>query len=315
MKQIIAFCLVLPLGITTSFPSHADHRRGASGSCSATTQAARAACSYEGLDDYFVATGKCANELDRSDRSSCLLEARSELREHDGLCADQAEARDELCDALGEAPYDPSFEPEQFVDPLEIGKSVAANPWFPLIGGRTYVYEGSGETVRVTVTDEVKVIDGVRCLVVRDVVEVDGELEEDTLDWFAQDLDGNVWYCGEATAEYEDGFPTSTDGSFQADVDGARPGLIMKAAPAVGDVYRQEFDLGNAEDAAEVINLAGSAVAPAASCNGTCLVTAEFTSISPDALENKYYAPGIGFVLQINVEDGERLELVEIIEE
>jgi hypothetical protein len=176
------------------------------------------------------------------------------------------------------------------------------------------VYRSSDETVRVTVTNQVKIIDDVPCVVVRDVVEVDGELLEDTIDWFAQDVHGNVWYCGEATAEYEDGFPVNTGGSFQADVDGARPGLLMKAAPAVGDVYRQEFDLGNAEDAAEVVNLHGFAITPAASCRGDCLVTREFTPLSPGDEENKYYKPGIGMILTVNLETGERSKLVRIVD-
>jgi hypothetical protein len=125
---------------------------------------------------------------------------------------------------------------------------------------------------------------------------------------------GNVWYCGEATAEYEDGFPVNVHGSFQADVDGARPGLIMKAAPAVGNLYRQEFDLGNAEDVARVTDLHGSARTPAASCTKNCLVTEEFTPLKPDAIEDKYYMPGVGFMLTVDRATGERLELVKIID-
>src|SRR5262245_14921597 len=176
------------------------------------------------------------------------------------------------------------------------------------------VYKSRVENVRVRITNEVKVIDNVPCLVVHDTVYEDGEVTEDTIDWFAQDTQGNVWYCSEATADYVDGFPTATDRSFQADVDGARPGIIIKAVPVVGDVYRQEFDLGNAEDAAKVINLHGTATTKAASCAGTCLVTEETTPLEPGAIENKYYKPGVGFILQTSPGSNVRLELVQIID-
>jgi len=282
--------------------------------CSKTTTAAFNACLNEGYDDFWIGNGKCQNESERGEVFECLVDNRESIKEFVEECRAQREARDDLCDVLGQAPYDPVFEPEDFVNPDDIGGSIMPNPWFPLIVGRTLVYESPDEVVRVTVTDEIKIIDDIPCRVVRDVVKLDGEVLEDTLDWYAQDVFGNVWYCGEATAEYEDGFPVTTDGSFQADVDGARPGILMKAVPAVGDTNRQEFDLGNAEDAAEVVSLNGSANTPAASCSGDCLVTREFTPISPDVNENKYYKAGIGNILTIDLETGERSELVSVID-
>ena len=93
-------------------------------------------------------------------------------------------------------------------------------------------------------------------------------------------------------------------------MDGAKAGILMKAIPAVGSIYRQEFDLGNAEDMAQVLSRTGSATAPAASCRGTCLITKDFTPLSPDHIEHKYYAPGIGMILEVDPETGERLELI-----
>ena len=285
--------------------------------CSSTTSAAFAACLYEALDDFWIGNGKCQNESARDDRKECFADTRVSLRETTQECRAQRDARAELCDDLGEAPFDPPFDPENFVAWGVIDANGMWNPWMPLIPGRTLVYESADETVEVTVTSDTKYIGGVECRVVRDVVKgEDGELIEDTIDWFAQDIYGNVWYCGEATAEYEDGFPVNIDGSFQAGLDGAKAGLVMKAAPAVGDVYRQEFDLGNAEDAAEVMSLHGSSAATpqGASCVADCLVTREFTPLDPDANENKYYKPGIGVVLTIDLETGGRTELVEIID-
>ena len=135
---------------------------------------------------------------------------------------------------------------------------------------------------------------------------------EDTLDWYAQDKQGNVWYFGESTQELEDGRAVTVEGSWQAGVDGASPGIVMKAHPASGDVYRQEFLLGSAEDLAEVVSLAGSASVSAASCHGTCVVTHEFTPVEPELNERKYYAPNVGFILEVDLRTGDRSELVAI---
>jgi hypothetical protein len=309
MKTII---LSLALAMAFAGPSaSASHRNDRA--CSSTTNAAYTACVFEVLDDFWIETGKCKNFADAGERAECVAELRGVPREGQQECRAQRSARNDLCKVLGEAPYDPPFEPSMFVNPADIGGSVAPNPWYPLIAGQSRRYVSGDEVIVVTVTDEIQLISGVPCRVVRDTVTVGGELEEDTLDWFAQDVYGSVWYCGESTAEYEDGFPVTVDGSFKAGINGAKPGIIMKAAPAVGDAYRQEFDLGNAEDAATVISLTGSATSPAASCAGDCLVTEDTTPLDPDVLENKYYKPGVGVILEVKPETGERLELVEII--
>ena len=141
---------------------------------------------------------------------------------------------------------------------------------------------------------------------------IDGAVKEDTLDWFAQDKQGNVWYFGESTQEFEDGLPVSLEGSWRAGVDGALPGIVMKGNPAVTNLYRQEFLLGSAEDMAKVLSTSATAVTPAASCRGNCVLTHEFTPIEPDLNERKYYAPNVGFILEIDQATGDRLELVDI---
>src|SRR4051794_25382115 len=77
------------------------------------------------------------------------------------------------------------------------------NPWFPLRPGTTFVYEGTKDGEHavdvVTVTDDVKVIQGVRCVVVLDRLYAGGHLAERTRDWYAQDAEGTVRYYGEAT--------------------------------------------------------------------------------------------------------------------
>ncbi len=132
------------------------------------------------------------------------------------------------------------------------------NPFFPLPVGARWVYEGQGEegTKRVVIEvlpDTHKVV-GVDTVVVRDTVTIDGALFEDTSDWYAQDRAGNVWYFGEAV-KYEDGRPVADEGSWTAGVDGARPGILMKAGPRVGDRSDQEYFDGRAMAAAEVLSV------------------------------------------------------------
>ena len=139
-----------------------------------------------------------------------------------------------------------------FVDPLEIGKSVRPNPFFPLVPGSQWIYASPLETVTVDVLGKSERIAGVPCTVVHDVVKHNGQTIEDTLDWFAQNIDGSVWYCGEQSEELLNGRVVDIGGSWRAGTDEARPGIIMQAVPHVGDTYRQEFALGEAEDAATI---------------------------------------------------------------
>lgn len=190
------------------------------------------------------------------------------------------------------------------------------NQYFPLIPGTKFIYEGETEdgTERneVYVTDQIKEILDIPCIVVRDRVWVDDELIEETFDWYAQDKDGNVWYFGEDSKEYEDGELESREGSWEAGVDGAKPGIIMEANPQVGDSYRQEYYEDEAEDMGEVLSL-NESVSVTYGSYENCLKTKDFTPLEPDVIEHKYYAPGVGFVLEIMVEGGsERIELVEI---
>jgi len=152
---------------------------------------------------------------------------------------------------------------------------------------------------------------GVTCVEVRDTVKHDGVLTEDTLDWFAQDRDGNVWYFGENTHELVDGLISTIDGTFMAGVDGAKAGIVMKAHPMVADFYRQEFSLDNAEDLAEVVSLTESVTVPAGSYS-PCLKTRETSPLETDLLEFKYYAPNVGNILTVDAKTGETTALVQI---
>ncbi|HET9203575.1 MAG TPA: hypothetical protein VFP67_10610 [Acidimicrobiia bacterium] len=191
------------------------------------------------------------------------------------------------------------------------------NPYWPMDPGSQWVYrevdeEGSTLEVVVTVTTETKEIaNGVMARVVRDTVTQDGELLEDTFDWYAQDSAGAIWYLGEDTAEFEDGEITSTAGSFEAGVDGALPGIIMPAEPAAGMRYRQEYHEGEAEDNGEILSIQEQAEAPAGHYEDAIL-TKDTITIEPDVLEYKLYARGVGPVLVFGVSGGGgREELIE----
>lgn len=191
--------------------------------------------------------------------------------------------------------YQPNIDPADFVETID-------NPYMPLTPGSEWVYEGVGdegemERIEVTVTEECRDVMGVSTLVVRDTEYVEGELVEDTYDWFAQDRDGNVWYFGEDTAEYEDGEVVTTEGSWEAGVDGALPGIVMLADPSVGDAYRQEYYAGEAEDMCEVLEVGATHSIGLGDCTDV-LVTEDWTPLEPEVVENKYYAPGVGMIAE-----------------
>ena len=176
-----------------------------------------------------------------------------------------------------------------------------SNPWLGLYPGRTLRYEGDTpdghEVIIVEVTGETKTILGVVTTVVRDRVYLDGELVEDTFDWFAQDIDGNVWYFGEDVKDYENGVLISTDGSWEAGVDGAEPGIAMLASPFKGAVYQQERAVDVAEDMAKVLSLTEE-VEVAYGAFTDVVETQEWSHLAPAPREHKFYAEGVGLVLE-----------------
>ena len=135
---------------------------------------------------------------------------------------------------------------------------------------------------------------GVKCVVVHDTVTLDGKMVEDTLDWYAQDKQGAVWYFGEATKEFKSGGRTSTEGSWEGGVKGAQPGIVMPAAPKPGDPYRQEFLSGEAEDMGQVVTTNETVTVPAGTYKN-CVKTKDWSMLESGS-EFKWYAKGIGFV-------------------
>lgn len=203
------------------------------------------------------------------------------------------------------------------LDPADFTADITHEYW-PMRPGTRWTYrevdeEGHVLTVTITVSTETKrIANGVTARVVRDTVTEDGELVEDTFDWYAQDDEGTVWYLGEDTAEFEDGQVSSRAGSFEAGVGGALPGVFLPGEPADGLAYRQEYYAGEAEDNGEILSTDEMADVPAGHYDDV-LLTKDTITIEPDVLEYKLYAPGVGPVLVFGVSGGGgREELVEM---
>jgi hypothetical protein len=204
------------------------------------------------------------------------------------------------------------YELPQGSDPVELDPADFVpeidNAYWPMAPGSKWVYretdaEGTEQRVEVTVTDRRKKILSIEATVVHDQVTEDGELVEDTMDWYAQDKWGGLWYLGEDTTEFENGKPVSKEGSWEAGADGAQPGLIIPPDPEVGMKYRQEYYEGEAEDRGEILSLDEQAEVPFGRYENL-LQTKDTTPLEPDVVEHKYYAKGVGPVLVIAVSGG-----------
>ena len=338
---LMATLAVLVFGGVATSPAYAGgkHWGGANGKyCSQTARTMQQACYFDVVDDYNEGKANCINVVDDEERAECFAELQEEFAEERHSCREQKFARLDVCDAIGEERYaDPLKDPDiTFVDPDEIGTTWAPNPYVDLTPGHTYVLragEDFEETVVVHVTDEVREAEGadeeepVLCRVVVDAAMIfeqeEGEpgewlAEEVTDDYLAQDEAGIVYYCGEISRNYEDGYLANLDGSFFSGVEHAKAGVLIRAAPEVGHVDRQEYAIGEAEDVVEYLSLNAVPTEeeggqnpndPDFECsgmaNGDCLMTLDSAALEPESTEFKYYRKNIGFVLAVALEDGE----------
>lgn len=324
-RMITLLLLATALSSTTAYASNGKDDDNA---CEVTAKIMHQACRNDVRDDYLTTTANCINISSRSERRACFREARAVRAEERRFCREVEDAREEACEILGEDRYDPDplLDPGiEFIHPDQVPDIYAPNPFVSVVAGHTYVLkagEEGEETVVVHVTGDTREILGVECRVVVDVVVEESdegggvyeyEAVEVTDDWFAQDSFSNVYYCGEIARNFEDGVLRDLDGSFEAGLDFAKSGVIIRNAfPGLGIAHRQEFSLGEAED---IIQYLDDAAVPSDDeggdnelfpcAPGVCLKTFDFAALDPEATEFKYYKPGIGFVLAVAMEDGE----------
>jgi len=316
---IVLFCLVSGSAFAASSNS--------GGVCSQTANLIFRACGHSIEDDFFIASAKCINVSNPAKRADCFADAQASRSESRQLCEDQLAGRRDACKSLGEGRYDPDFRPALFDDPKNPTKP---NPYFPLKIGNRWEYRSATQTNTVEVVNETKLIAGVTCIVVRDLVTKAGNLAEATDDWYAHAKNGDTWYFGEEVKDFEsfDGDDpkrpelVSIDGRFKAGVNGDKPGIIFLASPTPGDVYVEEFSLGNAEDVTVILSTTyafGSnpeldqsvpqQLARRLCSSSDCVVTKNFSLLEPGVFARKYYARGIGVFLEVESE-GEVVQLV-----
>lgn len=200
--------------------------------------------------------------------------------------------------------------PSDFVSKID-------NQWFPLTPGTVFKYTGIKDSKPavdiLTVTHRKAAIEGIKTTVLTDKLYLSRKLAERTVDWYAQDKSGNVWYLGEKTATLDaHGKVLSTDGTWKAGVHGARAGIFIPGHPVVGQQGRQEYFKGHAEDQFKILNLSAPITTPGASSKHA-LMTQETTRLEPGVLDHKFYVKGVGTALEQTVKGGdERLTLVSV---
>jgi len=296
--------------------------------CAQTSMAALTACKLAAQEDYNLALGTCKN-VAKSEQYDCIARAKEEFGSALEECPEQFEARQEVCEAIGPGPYLP-----EGIDPGDFAtEPTLLEGYFPLEPGNIYVYKHYDEndnileTIVVEVTNGTREIADVTCRVVQDTVyegNSQDEMIEDTTDWYALNTNGDVWYFGEIALNFEDGVISNIDGSWTAEVEGAKPGILMYADPAAheGETYRQEFALSEAEDVATIVEILtkrefaaevgydATNPVPAVFGDGPFLHTLESSPLEPGVVEHKYYGMGVGNVLIVDPDTGEREVLI-----
>ena len=332
MKIIRCSALLFAFTLGHIATAHADdrgrHERGwRAAPCQSSAVSLYKACTFDIRDDLSTLEAACDHIADYDERRSCQAQASEELTEGREECMAQVQSRFEVCGLLDEWRYaDPIADlTVDYIDPNDVPSIYPANPYVSVEAGRTLLLRGGSEEfeerVVIHVTDEVREILGVPCRIVWDIVfeaeeneegEVEYEPVEVTQDWFAQSAAGDVYYCGEAVQDYEDGLVVSLDGAFEAGTDYAKGGLLTQASPVIGLAHRQEMYVGEAEDLVQYLELAAIPTEeeggdnPSVPCAPSgCLKTFDFSTLDPASTEYKYYLAGTGFVLAVGLEDGE----------
>ena len=169
--------------------------------------------------------------------------------------------------------------------------------YFPISSGLTYLYESDDEVedidIEVEFSYNTKDIDGVNAVAVIERVYDDDDLIEESTHWYAIDVDGNVWYLAESSAEYEDDVLVEEE-SWEAGIDGAKAGMLMPMAPAVGDTFVIEDVAADDQESGEVISTSESvSLEELGDFNNVLLIRETDSDAESDDL---YFASNLGLI-------------------
>lgn len=188
------------------------------------------------------------------------------------------------------------FRARNFVDPR-----IGSNRWLPLKPGMQWVKDGTTlvgnrkvpHKVITTVTDVIRVINGVKAVAVFDHSVDSGQVVQQSLDWFAQDKSGSIWDVGAVTEEYEAGRFVTVNEAWVAGIDGARAGILMPTNPTASTPPWAIAQPPKTDgDAAAFLRMQKKECVPFGCFNNVLVIEEGKKS----ALNNeyKYYAYGVG---------------------
>jgi hypothetical protein len=214
----------------------------------------------------------------------------------------------------GAPPAEPEFTTDFRLEDCETFVPHGGNPYWSLEPGTIRRYEGTedGELIEL----EIKVLDQIRPIVfkvkgqwkvamtrvIREKEWADGELIEVSFNYFARcPHTDDIFYFGEDVDIYKGGVIVSHDGEWLAGEHGAKPGLIMPGRFLLGARYFQEVAPDIAMDRAKHTQMGLEITTPAGTFQN-CVKVVESTPLEPGHQSVKFYAPGVGLIIDSDVE-------------
>jgi hypothetical protein len=180
------------------------------------------------------------------------------------------------------------------------------NPCITIQPGRVLKLRNrEGDTLTVTILNDTKVVDGVRCGILEERETKNGQLVEISHNYMATDpASGDVYYFGEDVDNYKDGQVVNHESAWLSGEKGARFGLMLPGKPKAGDKFYQEIAPKVAMDRVEVISTDETVKTPAGTFEH-CVHLKETTPLESD-VSHKYFAPGIGVIKDDDFELAEK---------
>jgi hypothetical protein len=217
--------------------------------------------------------------------------------------------------ALGGAPpEEPEYTTDFRLEDCDSLVPTGGNAFWSLAPGTLRRYEGmeDGELIEL----EIKVLPDTRPVVfrvhgqwkvaitrvIREREWIDGDLVEVSRNYYARCHGTNdIYYFGEDVDFYEDGVIVGHEGSWLAGRQGAKPGLIMPGLFLLGSRYFQEVAPNIALDRARHAQMGLEIDTPAGTFQD-CVKVVETSPLEPGAQSVKFYAPGVGLIVDGAVE-------------